>query len=746
MFLKNGNNSEFKKKIYTSLLVVSFLVLTAFVFGPSKIYFANTQEFSSSYSEILYFLIPAALLLILSITIIIIILPVKYPIYQKIIALLFGLSFLLWFQGNILVWNYGPFDGRAIIWNNYFFNGIIDNGIWIVFIIMLFAKSKILYNFIPKICVVFILIQLLSTSIDFIQNPKIEGLKEFYINKENIYTFSREKNVVLLVFDAFQSDVFNEIINEDKKIKESFEGFTYFRNSLGGYPSTFASIPLILTGLYYNNSTPVPDFQKKAYLSPSSLPKTLKENNFNVDIFTFAKKTLYYDKKVASNFSRKNRNHMIYLSETLQIVDISLFRYIPHFLKKYIYNDNRWFLKNLAPKSKPNIYLPFKNSYDAPKYKKFRKAISNLKFIKEMNSQFNLSSKKFTFKFYHLWGVHPALELNENLEYEAMPLTRINYKKQSKAILKIIKQFLNILKKKGIYNQTMILIAGDHGCPFARIGLKLPEEISEGNKPVNMEIIGKAIPLVLIKPFDISGEMKISDAPVTLGDIPATAFRELGISGDFPGISMFEIEKEELRNRKFYYYSLNRKRKKSINGEFLLPMKEFIISGFSWNNSSWEFSNKIFTHEGVKSPKNYKVNDTIKFGRDGNADQYLIKGWSYRDRKFYWTNGKKAEMKIPMNQPKTDLLLKARLSPFILPGKLDFQRVNIYVNDFKIGKWRLEKAGEYQMVIKRGLFKDNFVKLTFELPDATSPMSLNHREDIRVLRVKVKQVKLVKIL
>jgi len=340
MFLKNERrNNEIKKKIYTTLLVVSFLILTALVFGPGKIYFTNTQEFSSSYSEILYCLIPVALLLILSITIIIIISPVKYSIYQKIIAVLFGLSFLLWFQGNILVWNYGPFDGRVIIWSNYFFNGIIDSGIWIIFIIILFAKSKTLYKFIPKMCVVFILIQLLSTSIDFIQNPKVESLKEFYINKENMYTFSRKKNVVLLVFDAFQSDVFNEIINEDEKIKESFVGFTYFRNSLGGYPSTFASIPLILTGLYYDNSTPVPDFQKKAYLSPSSLPKTLKENNFTVDIFTFAKKTLYYDKKIASNFSGKNHNNIIYVSETLQIVDITLFRYIPHFLKRFIYND-----------------------------------------------------------------------------------------------------------------------------------------------------------------------------------------------------------------------------------------------------------------------------------------------------------------------------------------------------------------------------------------------------------------------
>lgn len=744
MFLKNVGSGEIKKKISTTLSVVSFLILTALVFGPSKIYFTNTQEFSSSYLGILYCLIPAVLLLILIITFIMVILPITYPVYQKIIAVFFGLSFLLWFQGNILAWNYGPLDGKELIWSNYFINGIIDSGIWIILIIIFFAKSKILYKYIPKMCGILILIQLLSTSIDFLQSPNVDRLKAFYMDKKSMYTFSRKKNVVLFVLDSFQSDVFYEIINDDENALKPFEGFTYFRNSLGGYPSTFASIPLILTGLYYDNSTPFSHFRKNAFLSPSSLPKILKEKNYRVDIFTFAKKILYYDKKIASNFSQKNSTSIFYISETLQIVDIALFRYFPHFLKKFIYNDNRWVLKNLvSPKVKSDIYLPFKKISGDPKYKKFRKAISNLNFINEMNAQFNLDSKKFTFKLYHLWGVHPALELNENLEYEDMPLTRINYKRQSKAILKIIDQFLNILKKNGIYDQTMILIAGDHGCPFARIGLKLPEDLSEEHKSGDNEIIAKAIPLVLVKPFNVSGEMTISDAPVTLGDIPATVFHESGIEGNFPGISMFALE-DELRDRKFYYFSLSKKRKRIINGEYLLPFKQFIISGFSWFNSSWKFSNKIFTKEGVKPPENYKLNGLVEFGRDGNADQYLVNGWSYRDRKYYWTNGKKPEMKLPLDQPETDILLKTEISPFVLPGKIDFQRVNVYVNGSKIGEWRLKKKGVHEVIINRNLITDNQVKLTFELPDAASPASLTHSDDIRVLGVRVKWMKLVR--
>ena len=49
------------------------------------------------------------------------------------------------------------------------------------------------------------------------------------------------------------------------------------------------------------------------------------------------------------------------------------------------------------------------------------------------------------------------------------------------------------------------------------------------------------------------------------------------------------------------------------------------------------------------------------------------------------------------------------------------------------------------MVVNRNLIKDNFIKLTFELPDSVSPMALNHGNDTRVLGIKVKRVKLLEV-
>ena len=82
---------------------------------------------------------------------------------------------------------------------------------------------------------------------------------------ETMFEFSKEQNVIILVLDAFRSDIFQEIIDEDDEYREMFDGFTYYRNAAGGYPHTDASIPLILTGEYYDNSIPRSEFVRTAF-------------------------------------------------------------------------------------------------------------------------------------------------------------------------------------------------------------------------------------------------------------------------------------------------------------------------------------------------------------------------------------------------------------------------------------------------------------------------------------------------
>ncbi|NIO41951.1 MAG: hypothetical protein GTO41_18350, partial [Burkholderiales bacterium] len=67
--------------------------------------------------------------------------------------------------------------------------------------------------------------------------------------------FSTEQNVVHIVMDGFQSDIFSEIIEdpENSDLKKQLQGFTVFRDNLGAFPYTQVSIPAYLSSKLYRN-------------------------------------------------------------------------------------------------------------------------------------------------------------------------------------------------------------------------------------------------------------------------------------------------------------------------------------------------------------------------------------------------------------------------------------------------------------------------------------------------------------
>jgi len=338
-------NKELRKKIILAFLVSSCFSLTLFLFGPSNIFFGNKLEFSFSYNEIVLYLIVLSFVCILCLTIFLSFL--KLSIHRVIVSLILILSFLLWLQGNILSWNYGRFDGREIDWSSKVLCGFIDSGIWVFLIVIAFVKSDFIYSkMIRKISIFLILIQLISTSFAAITSPAQPNYKKYSIDKKEKFTFSSKKNVIILVLDFFQTDLFQEIISENSFYKEIFDGFTYFRNSLGGFPTTYAAVPFILTGKMYDNSIPIQDFIKKAFLAKSSIPKVLQEKDYNIYLHTL-RKTFYCGEDLMLNCKYKGERKEIFKSDLasngkifkITLFDINAFKIAPHFIKHYVYKS-----------------------------------------------------------------------------------------------------------------------------------------------------------------------------------------------------------------------------------------------------------------------------------------------------------------------------------------------------------------------------------------------------------------------
>ena len=566
-----------RDKIVSSIAVAAFFALTAFVFAPGHLFLTNAREFNANYFGLLGNLLLIALPIFVLVAVVLSFFPEKFNINQKAVALLFALSFLLWLKGNYLVWNYGLLTGNKIDFNIYFL--IFDAVVWIAAIIFILIKSAFFYRHIRFLSCVFIAVQIIATSVMVYNQPDLSNLKRYEIDETNKFTFSKEKNVIILVLDTFQSDVFQKIIDEDESYRDIFEGFIYYRDALAGFPTTIASIPNILTGQYYDNSIPYSNFLEKAYLSSNSIPKVLKEAGFEVDCFSGP---MYWDKRIVSNL--KDRGHIVN-STILNLYDAALFRYLPDSLKRFIYNDGKWWLINTIP-VKPVASSDedtLKKSLKAPEIEFNEKALhlGDIAFANDMMTRANAIAENTVFKFYGLNGCHGPWLLNEKLQYEEMGAD--GYERQARASLQIAKLFLDELKQLAAFDNSMIFIIGDHGV-------------------VGGPLQSSASPLFLVKKFNGKGPMNISDAPVSLSDIPMTIFTELGIKGDHSGEYIFNLKESDSRERNYWHYDWETPGFDDWSKDYLPPIREYTVSGLVRSADNWRKTGQDYYYAGFNRP------------------------------------------------------------------------------------------------------------------------------------------------
>ena len=709
---------KFKSGVFFTALSAAFLLSsTLFFFGPATLYYSNFFEFSYSFSDIWPYLIILTLISIISLTFLL--LQLNKKTHDKIICIVFALGLLFYIQGNIIVWDYGLLDGHEIIWNNYLIYGIIDSIIWIAILAISFFKSEKIFKFVSIACVFLIFIQTAGffALVQFAPSEPQWKSYSFYFN-ESSNNFSENENVIIFVLDTFQSDLFQEIINENDEYKKMFNGFTYYRNSASGYQSTITSVPLILTGEYYNNSKPFASFIQDIYPT-SSLPKTLKDNGYIIEIFG-DQRLISPDETIISNVQKNSYNAFDLITHLSQI---SLFRQTPHFFKQLSYN------LLIKPFYYPEYYS------DVGIYTQF----------KEHNL---VLTKSPVFKYYHLNGAHPPFLLNESLGYMDLPNNRSGYKEQAKASLKITNELIQNLKKSGIYDNSIIFIIGDHGMQHNTYGINVSQLPMKAPISYTSEnYVSSGIPLILMKTLNSNETFAVSDAPVSLSDIPKTVLTELNLPNKFPGESILKVNDSEIRERKFYY--IENIAREDWYQLYLPPMTEYRITNFSWFGGSWEPTYNLYTSEGIKmiSRPDYNFGTTIIFGKNQKSTNYLMSGWGYPDEKSVWSDGNTATLAFMMNRSDSDMCFQFLSIPFIVEHIHEKQNVTIYFNRHEIGNilFSHKQSTKTVLLIPNEYCNEGMQYITFSFQDPISPSDLGISADIRKLGIAISSFTITKV-
>ncbi len=502
------------------------IVANVLLFTPSTLYSGNQNEFSTSIADILgTFFIPGIIAII--------VLGILGGLmanrsFARYISLLAALPLLMWLQGAILVWDYGVLDGSPIPWLATGWRGVLDTTIWVgVFLIAIYASQqsrKFLIYAVSVTTVIQLAIlanQWASGSFEASSlSDRTYDLQEY----QSMFRFSSRKNVFHVVMDGFQSDIFADIIRdpEQRALADTLSGFTFFEENTGTFPYTEMSVPLLMSGNRYYNHMPAEEFIN-ATMRGETILNAAAGAGYDVDIASqVALRNVYTKGSYTNSYSIPINLHASVrdyrIADAAKLLDLSLFRLAPHFVKAYIYQDEFWFVQRYT---RDEAYLQIRYFAD-------------LEFLRQISDKLVADRIAPVYKLFHVMLSHRPTVGNDNCEYDGRnPTTRTHVIVQARCGLSHVVDILERMKKAGIYDSSLIILMADHGAWIPPKGY-VPEKISGASGPSPI-MAGMAVPTLAVKPPGARGPLRVSSVPTTIGDVPKTIALLMDIDADFGG-------------------------------------------------------------------------------------------------------------------------------------------------------------------------------------------------------------------
>ncbi|MFA7008395.1 MAG: sulfatase-like hydrolase/transferase [Elusimicrobiales bacterium] len=546
------------------------------------------------------------------------------PLYRTLAVLIFVFVSLLWAQGNLFVWPYGVLDASAIDWSGFAVQNRIEIAAWCSGLIFALIFGGRFHRLMPYPLIVLCCMQAADGWI-IRKNALPPELDKLYVMDESDeFKFSAGNNIIVIILDAFQGSVFDEIITKTPAYASIFNGFTFFRNALCAIPSTKISLPHILSGVPYDNSITVHQYQRRSLLT-QSLPLRMRKLGYRTgyyDVFGYGFLPL---EPTLWNNVRRTTSHREHVSEYLKLIDASVFRLMPQMVKKKIYYKGNWGGQKKAAEILNILFLRAEKTSRVPArtLRSGRRAPVpklagccgdfpmdqhyDIKFISRLLNEAVVDNELKTFKFFHLQGLHPPRNFDENFRYDPALNENVDSMPGSgRGTLKLMSMLLDKFRKLGIYDDSTMVIIGDHGNARSVNPSSGPvhKKLDAQSLRLNFDSVkGCAIPLVLIKPANSSGPLRISTSPVGLGDIPETLMELLGHKGDFQGRSMLDCPATE--RKRYFWLDTYHEGKYDYYGD----LQEFLINGDVYNDASWSATGKLLKPKQTTVESFYNIRD-----------------------------------------------------------------------------------------------------------------------------------------
>lgn len=432
-------------------------------------------------------------------------------------AALFGASIAFYIQGNFLAVNMGLLNGEQyappvwkialniVIWLAVLalpffllrklpdeFDALLSYIPAAVLLVQLIALGASMYNSIPKYSL---------EKLDFV----FSGESMPYCSIKDLEIYSRNKNLIVIIADEYDSFLFDGAVKEAPDSVSEFDGFTFYSNTVGKHNMTVSAIAHITSGSagdgMYKNLTffqnAAANFKANFYFDIGVPPASVVSGLCN-NVGT-AKMSL--------------ENSMVY---TASVYKLAFFRCMPEILKPLFWFDG----KNIGEGLDKSLAETSKAELGAGLYD-----FDNLAFYNNLPRELVIQDED-VFKFMYILGVHTPRSVTKDLQRSE---NAVSPEDEAIAVNRIVNEYLKILKENGVYDNSEIFFMADHG-------------LSEN--------LGKIFPLLTYKPaYSDKTGISISNAPISYDDMFPTLVMVTG--GEPQARTIFDIKEDEERVRYF---------------------------------------------------------------------------------------------------------------------------------------------------------------------------------------------------
>lgn len=545
---QNVFNKKKELTIFALSAAMSFILL---LFSPVIIYMENPSAFMVDFKHIAVVMLVLAVVVTLALDLVLNLLLLISPfLYMLVSRLVFGV--LIAFNVQAFLLNGRTEVVRSADVRYYKYRTEILSGamlfiiiailpLIITIVVAVFPESRLRKlcsgGFVAAVSVGLLIFNAGIASVKTAETDFIcyDGVQNKYISYAPSMSLSGKGNIIVFITDRLDGDWMDEMLVKYPELNSEFSGFTYYRNCVSTGTSTFPTVPQMLTNRKYGGEEWYP-YLSKAW-SGDTVTSELKANGYNVYLIPDRITTLCSTSQVEDQCdniaeyedSYVNLNCFGIKGIGVTMLRLSAARMSPYCIKHYI---TYWMGANfcrgmIANPDCGDDYL-IKQAFPEHDVKYYNYLV---------NHGITADSANKTFSFIHLSGCHNVYD----------PIADIHgysgdndVYKTTRGDFDILFEYFSQMKKLGIYDNSTIIVMGDHG--------RVPSELETGN-----EINSAITTALLIKPAGVKLSRLETDSvsELSLEYFPASILGYAGISSEGFGHSFEDAVNGEADEKRY---------------------------------------------------------------------------------------------------------------------------------------------------------------------------------------------------